>query len=216
MPIHLKITLPLWKTSCKSSTGGVWISNGVAQLIVLTFLLWPLSQATSSYYCFFLRWISARDLFLHRLGYLFCYLSSLFLYRRLVTAPLPSSLSLPSYCDLFGKHLSRFTASYDKFPHGIFSFIVWGTYFVIFLLFFFTVVSWLPPSPAHCPYLPTVTSFASDFLVLLLLLTINFRTGSFPSSSGVPILLSFFSFSLPSSPSSSELPEESSREFCKR
>ena len=142
MPIHLKITLPLWKTSIKSPTGGVWISNGVAQPNVLTFLLWPLLQATFSFYCFFLRWISTRDLFLHRLGYLFCYLSSHFLYCRLLTAPLPSSLSLPSYCDLFRKRLPRFTASsYDEFPHGIFSFIIWGTYFVIFLLFFFTIIS---------------------------------------------------------------------------
>ena len=27
---HLKDTLPLWKICCKSSTWGVWISNGVA------------------------------------------------------------------------------------------------------------------------------------------------------------------------------------------
>ena len=32
MSIHLKITLPLWKSWGKSSTGGLWISNEVAQL----------------------------------------------------------------------------------------------------------------------------------------------------------------------------------------
>ena len=30
MWIHLQITLPLWKTCCQASTGGVWITNGVA------------------------------------------------------------------------------------------------------------------------------------------------------------------------------------------
>ena len=32
MRTHLKITLPLWKTCSKYPTGGVWVSNGVAQL----------------------------------------------------------------------------------------------------------------------------------------------------------------------------------------
>ena len=29
--IHLEVTLRLWKTFLKSSTGGVWFTNGVAQ-----------------------------------------------------------------------------------------------------------------------------------------------------------------------------------------
>ena len=40
MHIHLEITLPLWYTFPKSSTGGVWISNAVAHVGYLSSTAW--------------------------------------------------------------------------------------------------------------------------------------------------------------------------------
>ena len=34
MPFHLQVTLPMQKACSQSSTGGVWVSNGLAQYAI--------------------------------------------------------------------------------------------------------------------------------------------------------------------------------------